>query len=479
MSCIAEAVPVRATEPNDRTIPRTLHFIWVGDEGKRPDNCIDTWRRHHPDWTIKIWGNDSLIDEGWVNAKHMTEMSRRELNGVADMMRWEILYREGGIVVDADSVCVRKLDDELLDAEAFACWESEIARPGLIAAGYFGCRAGNPFVGQIILDIHAEESVVGDMAWKTVGPQRLTDSYRRYRYQALRIHPSHYFIPEHFSGIVYDGTGPVYAHQKWASTLGIYDSLHTERMGSAGARLAVHEPVTPEPDLVAVTPPAKGSARSGDKTADASGNPGIDSIGSRAHEGHDPFFVQQVTVGRELAGLSRLAVFKRICEGKRVLHVGCADWPITNPASSLHLALEPHCAALDGFDVQVEALAQLEPHVKGRLFSRFEEIPGPYDVVLVPEVVEHVADVAGFLRSLDALGASAYVITVPDAYQCFGRHFKYSTADEQFTEIVHPDHNAWYTPYTLVNVLRKYTPWTIQGVWFFNGISLLAIATRG
>ncbi|MCZ2293138.1 MAG: hypothetical protein LC125_14455 [Burkholderiales bacterium] len=54
MSCIAEAVPVRATEPNDRTIPRTLHFIWVGDEGKRPDNCIDTWRRHHPDWTIKI-----------------------------------------------------------------------------------------------------------------------------------------------------------------------------------------------------------------------------------------------------------------------------------------------------------------------------------------------------------------------------------------------------------------------------------------
>ena len=25
-------------------IPKKLHFIWVGDEAKRPDNCIETWR---------------------------------------------------------------------------------------------------------------------------------------------------------------------------------------------------------------------------------------------------------------------------------------------------------------------------------------------------------------------------------------------------------------------------------------------------
>jgi hypothetical protein len=45
-------------------------------------------------------------------------------------------------------------------------------------------------------------------------------------------------------------------------------------------------------------------------------------------------------------------------------------------------------------------------------------------------------------------------------------------------EVVHPDHNCWYTPYTLANVLRKYTPWSLQGMWFFNRISLLAVATR-
>lgn len=65
----------------------------------------------------------------------MQAMAGRELNGVADMMRQEILYSEGGIVIDADSLCMQPLDEALLDCEAFACWESDMVRPGLIAAG--------------------------------------------------------------------------------------------------------------------------------------------------------------------------------------------------------------------------------------------------------------------------------------------------------------------------------------------------------
>lgn len=209
-------------------IPKKLHFIWVGDETKRPDNCIATWRALNPGWEIVLWGNDSLQERGWINGRHMSEMAARELNGVADMMRWEILYEHGGVVLDADSVCVRPLDDHLLDCEAFACWESEIARPGLIAAGYFGARPQNPFVGQIIADIYNEPTVIDRLAWETVGPQRLTESYRKYRYHGLRIYPSHYFIPEHFTGVKYDGPDPVYAEQLWGSTLGIYDDLHRQ-----------------------------------------------------------------------------------------------------------------------------------------------------------------------------------------------------------------------------------------------------------
>lgn len=213
-------------------IPKTLHIIWVGDDRKRPDNCIRTWVAHNPGWTVQLWGNDDLAQRGWYNAAHIGAMARRELNGVADLMRWEILYEEGGFVVDADSECIRPLDDWLLEHEAFACWENELDRPGLIAAGYVASQPGNRFFGQIVNDIRAEPSVVHDMAWKTVGPLRLTESWRRYRYSGLTVLPSHYFIPAHFAGSEYQGSGPVYARQHWASTRRSYDSLHQQELAA-------------------------------------------------------------------------------------------------------------------------------------------------------------------------------------------------------------------------------------------------------
>lgn len=212
----------------DRMIPKTLHIIWVGDESKRPDNCIATWRRHNPDWTLRVWGNDELATYGWVNANHMRAMAQRELNGVADLMRWEILYHEGGFVVDADSIALRPLPEWLLQARAFACWENELARPGLIAAGYVASVPENPFFGQIILDLQAEASVVDDMAWKTVGPMRLTQAFHRYGGQGLTVLPSHFFIPEHFSGTRFKGDELVFARQEWATTRRSYDALHRQ-----------------------------------------------------------------------------------------------------------------------------------------------------------------------------------------------------------------------------------------------------------
>ena len=209
-----------------------------------------------------------------------------------------------------------------------------------------------------------------------------------------------------------------------------------------------------------------------------SANQPVESKVSPLEHAHAPYFVQKVFVGEDLRGRSRMDVFGPMVEGKRVLHVGCVDWPITDLKHSLHLQLDGLCE-LDGFDINHEAFSQMQPHLRGQLFSRWEDVPaGKYDLVLVPEVLEHVPDVQGFLQHLDAVGANEYVITVPDAFSCFRQHFDYSSGAQTFVEVVHPDHNCWYTPYTLTNVLKKYTPWEIEGMWFFNRMSLLVAAQR-
>lgn len=226
----APAVASASTDASRARIPKVLHLTWVGDDSRRPNNCIQTWIDQNPTWTVKVWGNEDLAQQEWVNARHIKEMWNRELNGVADLMRWEILYNEGGIVVDADSVCVRPLDDWILEADAIACWENEITRPRLIGCNMIGAVPQNPFIGQIIQDLHQLPTVIHDMAWKTVGPLCITQAYFKYRYTGLTILPSHFFIPDHFSGVHYQGSGIVYAKQEWASTHQSYDTLHLKNV---------------------------------------------------------------------------------------------------------------------------------------------------------------------------------------------------------------------------------------------------------
>lgn len=450
-------------------IPKLLHFIWVGDESKCPVNCIETWRAHHPDWEIIVWGNNELNQLKWHNRPHMEAMYQRELNGVADMMRWEILYANGGIVLDADSICLRPLDEHLLECEAFACWENEIVRPGLIAAGYFGCEAGNPFVKQIVRDIAAEETVTHDMAWKTVGPLRLTESYRKHAYTKLRIYPSHYFIPQHFTGVQYDGSDPIYAHQLWGSTRGAYDEIFQKDV-SRVAGIAPQSVTAPAPQ------PAP-SALTALNRAAAPATPPASSLSGLAGQ-IDPRLVQKVEVSSELVGMDGVDVLRSLCEGKRVLNVGCGRGSAGNLADALHLALQPACAALDGVDGDADALARLTPFATGRLFSTLEQATGHYDLVLVPEVMQKLPNIESFLGQLQAIDSTMFLVSVPDAFQCREQHFAYQADQETFLEVVDPDHGTWYTPYTFASTIRKHSALSLERMWFFNGNALLALLSK-
>jgi hypothetical protein len=175
---------------------------------------------------------------------------------------------------------------------------------------------------------------------------------------------------------------------------------------------------------------------------------------------------------------SRLDYFKSITRKKDTLHIGCADWPIRTAldggvSSHLHADMclwyksqnDSHLYKFDGYDTRDETINKMkenpifsEPSTCD-LYSPLAPIPDnrKYDVLLIPETIEHVDNVKEFLQNLAPLLKSIQsmiLITTPNAFSATNINNN-KFIDGKFREIIHPDHNCYYSAYTLPNTIRK------------------------
>jgi len=211
-------------------IPRVIHQLWIGDQSKRPSNLMDSWRVMHPDWEYISWSEDEILRRG-INFECTRQIEDIfEINGKADIMRWEILYKMGGVFMDADSICLEKLDPDIfLTKNGFSCFENEQNRRGLVACGAMGFPPKHPLLRDIIdhiktLDLRPE--VCNLKAWMTVAVSLITRKLDEGKYPDFTIFPSYMFIPHHFTGERYQGHKRVYAYQAWGSTYNSYQLLN-------------------------------------------------------------------------------------------------------------------------------------------------------------------------------------------------------------------------------------------------------------
>ena len=213
-------------------IPKIIHQLWIGPKPP-PMHWMDTWKKMNPGWEYMFWNEQSLTEafpEGLRNQRQFDAMP--EWCGKCDIARVEVLNRFGGFFIDADTICLNPLDDFLLENDSFSCYENEFARGQLVACGYLATSSQNFLMELMIeqigrLDIAAIKSKelashwdISQQAWQLTGNALLTKTIFRNRYTPITIYPSHYFIPEHYSGVKYKGTGKSYCTQLWASTAG-------------------------------------------------------------------------------------------------------------------------------------------------------------------------------------------------------------------------------------------------------------------
>jgi hypothetical protein len=188
------------------------------------------------------------------------------------------------------------------------------------------------------------------------------------------------------------------------------------------------------------------------------------------------YFHQKTKVSEKYINKSRFEIIPLILKNKKILHIGCMDWPITNYEKNLHCLLDNVAEELVGVDPNNENFEELKAHIKNKeLYVDVKNIlDREFDVLLIPEVLEHVDNIGDFLESMSLVKAKKIIITVPDAFMCRSRHFKYEPNGD-FIEIVHPDHNCWFSPYTLRNVVEKFTNWNFDSMYFIENMSVMGI----
>ena len=92
-------------------IPKIIHYCWFG-RNPLPESavkCINSWRKHFPDYEIKEWNEDNFDVNIIPYTKEAYEAKKYAF--VSDYARMWILYHFGGLYFDTDVEVIKAMDD--------------------------------------------------------------------------------------------------------------------------------------------------------------------------------------------------------------------------------------------------------------------------------------------------------------------------------------------------------------------------------
>lgn len=91
-------------------IPKIIHQIWIGPR-PFPEKALkwkESWQKMHPDWEYKLWTNADVQHFDFANKKYFNQATN--WGEKADILRYELVYRFGGLYVDIDFECLKPFD---------------------------------------------------------------------------------------------------------------------------------------------------------------------------------------------------------------------------------------------------------------------------------------------------------------------------------------------------------------------------------
>lgn len=207
-------------------IPRIIHHVWLG--GPMPHDLEayrDTWRQTHPGWEHRLWGDDDL---DWLENRDLFDQApdivpERNIGQFrANLARYEILWRHGGVYVDCDMEALKPLDP-LMDGECWAAWEHEPGQPKgpLVGNTILAAAPGARFLRRCIDQVRPDTvTYAGEPSWRMSGPSMLTRLHEADP-SDLVVHRTRWFYPYPTELTGYVGNwGDAYTVHHWAHRRG-------------------------------------------------------------------------------------------------------------------------------------------------------------------------------------------------------------------------------------------------------------------
>ncbi len=139
-------------------IPKIVQLIWVGPK-PFPHvfyRCLESVKRLLPDWECKIWMDEEVKNLNFEN-KDLYD-AEKNYGAKSDILRYEILYREGGVYLDIDMELVQSLDI-LHHTYEFYCCLMPCDRIAALNNCVIGAAPGHPIIKACIDELRKRSKV--------------------------------------------------------------------------------------------------------------------------------------------------------------------------------------------------------------------------------------------------------------------------------------------------------------------------------
>jgi mannosyltransferase OCH1-like enzyme len=153
------------------SLPKIFHYVWIGGT-PLPDKdraWTEEWVKNHLDWECILWSDRAqkkglfsevrripkLINQGVYDDMEQWSPGRAAIAARSDIVRYEVVALEGGVYLDTDVNCFKRIDP-ILDGVKLFCSDERAIEPEWASCPgnyMFGAEKGSPAMWTVVREL--------------------------------------------------------------------------------------------------------------------------------------------------------------------------------------------------------------------------------------------------------------------------------------------------------------------------------------